>query len=257
MELPEFSIANSQLTILIALFFFIALVYSSVGFGGGSSYLALLALTGISFQYIRSVSLLCNIIVVFGSCYIFFKSGHLNVKRAWPIIISSIPMAFIGGQWPIKQTSFFLLLGITLVLASCILWIQSPKEDQLLNSRFDNTPFKMILGGGLGFLSGLVGIGGGIFLSPMLHFMRWDKAHQISALASLFILVNSISGLIGYVQQRTAIPWNLALPLMVAVFIGGQLGARMGATRLNPRYVKRITAFVIFVAGIKILADNL
>jgi uncharacterized membrane protein YfcA len=257
MELIEFSILNSQFLILIVLFFLIALVYSSVGFGGGSSYLALLAITGISFQHIRPVSLLCNIIVVLGSCIIFFRSGHLNLKRSWPLIASSIPMAFIGGLWPIKQTVFFLLLGSTLVLASLILWTQPAKENQTPSSTLDSTPLKLLVGGGLGLLSGLVGIGGGIFLSPILHFIRWDSAHKISAIASFFILVNSISGLIGYSQQSTPIPWDLAWPLMIAVLLGGQLGARLGATQLNVLYVKRITAFVILIAGVKILLDHL
>jgi uncharacterized membrane protein YfcA len=257
MELIEFSILNSQFLILIILFFLIALVYSSVGFGGGSSYLALLAITGISFQHIRPVSLLCNIIVVMGSCVIFFRSGHLNLKRAWPLIISSIPLAFIGGLWPIKQTAFFILLGTTLVIASLILWIQPARENQSTSSHLDSTPLKLVLGGGLGLLSGLVGIGGGIFLSPILHFMRWDSAHKISAVASFFILVNSISGLIGYSQQSTPIPWDLAWPLLIAVLLGGQLGARLGATQLKVLYIKRITAFVILIAGVKILTDTL
>jgi uncharacterized membrane protein YfcA len=257
MELTEFSISNSQFLILTILFFFIAAVYSSVGFGGGSSYTMLLALSGLSYLTIRPVSLLCNIIVVLGSCIIFFRSGHLNLKRAWPIIVSSIPMAFIGGLYPIKQTTFFLLLGCTLVLASLILWAQPNKENQTSSSSLDNPPFKLLLGGGLGLLSGLIGIGGGIFLSPILHFMRWDSAHKISALASLFILVNSISGLIGYTQQSTYVPWNLALPLLIAVLLGGQLGARLGATRLSVLYVKRVTAFVIMIAGVKILMDHL
>lgn len=256
MEITEFSILNSQFIILAVLFFLIALIYSSVGFGGGSSYLALLAITGISFQHIRPISLLCNIIVVMGSCAIFFKSGHLNLKRAWPLILSSIPMAFIGGLWPIKQTEFFLLLGATLVIASLILWIQPAKENPSTSTHLNSTPLKLVLGGGLGLLSGLVGIGGGIFLSPILHFIQWDSAHKISAVASFFILVNSISGLIGYSQQSTPIPWDLAWPLMIAVLLGGQLGARLGATQLNVLYIKRITAFVILIAGVKILVDH-
>jgi uncharacterized membrane protein YfcA len=256
MELIEFSILNSQFIILIILFFLIALVYSSVGFGGGSSYTMLLALSGLSYLTIRPVSLLCNIIVVLGSCIIFFRSGHLNLKRVWPLIVSSIPMAFIGGLWPIKQSVFFLLLGATLVLASLILWIQPTNENKTSSSALDSTSFKLLLGGGLGLLSGLVGIGGGIFLSPVLHFIRWDSAHKISAMASFFILVNSISGLIGYSQQSAPIPWDLAWPLMIAVLFGGQLGARLGATRLNVLYIKRVTAFVILIAGIKIVTDH-
>jgi uncharacterized membrane protein YfcA len=102
-----------------------------------------------------------------------------------------------------------------------------------------------------------VGIGGGIFLSPILHFIRWGKPHQISATASYFILVNSISGLIGYTQQSTPFSWSLSWPLLLAVLVGGQLGARLGATKFNVLYIKRITAFVILIAALKILNDNL
>jgi uncharacterized protein len=254
MELAALSISNFQLLLIVLAFFFIALIYSSVGFGGGSSYLALLALTGISYVYIRPISLLCNIIVVSGSVYIFFKAGHLNFKRVWPFLLSSVPMAYIGGQWPIKQSTFFLVLSITLIFAAISLWIQDSNNKEL-SVKMDALPVKLAIGGGLGLLSGLVGIGGGIFLSPILHFTRWDEAKKISAVAALFILVNSISGLLGYAQQSQPIPFSLAWPLMIAVLAGGQLGARLGALQLNATYIKRITAFIILMVGVKILID--
>lgn len=255
--MAEFSILNSQFLILIAAFFIVALIYSSVGFGGGSSYLAILALMAINFYMIRSTALLCNIVVVSVGTFIFYKEGKLDFKKSWPLVISSVPMAYLGGLWPIRQDVFFILLGSTLVAVAFFLWLQPEKNSSLSNSKYDTIPFKIFIGGALGLLSGLVGIGGGIFLSPILHFIRWDEAKKISAIASFFILVNSISGLAGQLQQRSSVDWRFVLPLLLSVFIGGQIGSRLGAKKFNPLYVKRITAALILVAGSKILIDTL
>ncbi len=252
-----FSIFNSQFSILVAAFFFIALIYSSVGFGGGSSYLAILALMAIDFYLIRSTALLCNIVVVSVGTFIFYKEGKLDFKKSWPLIISSVPLAYFGGLWPIRQEMFFILLGITLVLVAIVLWLQPEKNTARSNPKYDTVLFKVFIGGALGLLSGLVGIGGGIFLSPILHFIHWGEAKKISAIASFFILVNSIGGLAGQMQKHASIDWRFMLPLLVSVFIGGQVGSRLGAKKFNPVYVKRITALLILVAGTKILVDNL
>lgn len=256
MENVEFSIFNSQFSILVLSFFSIAIIYSSVGFGGGSSYLAILALMAINFQLMRSTALLCNIIVVTGGVYIFYKEGKLDLKKSWPLVISSVPLAYLGGLWPIRQELFFILLGITLVAVSILLWMQPEKTSSVTNPKYNTVGFKILIGGTLGFLSGLVGIGGGIFLSPILHFIRWDEAKKIAAIASFFILVNSISGLIGQLQQHASLHWNFIWPLLVTVFVGGQIGSRLGAQKFNQMYVKRITAVLILVAGTKILLDN-
>ncbi len=246
---------------LIVAFFVIALIYSSVGFGGGSSYLALLALPvfAIAFPVIRSTALFCNIIVVSGGIFIFYKEGKLSLKEAWPYLVSSVPLAYIGGFWPIKEHTFFILLGITLVIVPFLLWSQPPEKREGESTRIPETILlKLILGGAIGLLSGLVGIGGGIFLSPVLHMFRWSEPKRISALASVFILVNSIGGLAG--QFNRGIPelsWEFLVPLLLAVFIGGQIGSRLGARQFNPVYIKRITAVLILVAGLNILKDHL
>lgn len=245
--------------LLLISFFIIALVYSSVGFGGGSSYIALMAQPFFSLlpDVIRPTALLCNIIVVTGGTIIFYKQGKLSWKEIWPFLVASVPMAFVGGFWKLKESSFFILLGITLLIASIFLWIQRD-EKRVGVSRMTNPMNQVVIGGFIGFLSGLVSIGGGIFLSPILHFLNWAEAKKISALASVFILVNSISGLIGQFSRGfPSLDWQLMISLLIAVFIGGQIGSRLGATKFKPIYVRRITALLIFVASLNILKDHL
>jgi uncharacterized membrane protein YfcA len=241
--------------VLVCSFFLIAVIYSSVGFGGGSSYLALLAVMGVSLSILRPAALLCNIIVVTGGTLIFWKVGAVEWRKCLPFLCASIPMAFVGGLWKIQDADFFfILLGSSLIVAAVLLWIQpAPREGH----RVDNLFLNAGLGAGIGFLSGLVSIGGGIFLSPVLHLLNWAEAKKISALASLFILVNSISGLAGQVTRSHDIDWKFIAPLLVAVFFGGQIGSRLGARKFNPAYIKRITAILIVIAGIKILRDHL
>lgn len=246
---------DSTLVILTASFFVIAVIYSSVGFGGGSSYLALMAIMGISPDIFRPAALLCNIIVVTGGCIIFYKERKIDFKKCLPFVLASIPMAFLGGYWKIeRESTFFIVLGVSLVAASIMLWIQPEK---ILRRKSENMALNLGLGGGIGFLSGLVSIGGGIFLSPILHLIDWDEAKKISALASVFILVNSISGLAGQFARTATINWDFILPLLLAVLAGGQIGSRLGARKFDPIYIKRITAVLILVAGINILKDHL
>jgi uncharacterized membrane protein YfcA len=246
---------SSQLLLGVG-FFIIALIYSTVGFGGGSSYLALLAqpffLLGQS--EIRPTALLCNIVVVTGGTYIFYREGKIDLKKNWPFVLASVPMAFLGGYWKISDTTFFLLLGFTLLAASALLWFQPSSSKQY---RSENTSLNLGVGGGVGFLSGLVGIGGGIFLAPILHLMNWDDAKKIAALASIFILANSISGLLGVVANDVKINWTFVIPLLASVAVGGQIGSRLGAQKFNPMIIKRITAVLIFLAAINILRDHL
>ncbi len=252
---------NTEHLLLIFAFGIIALVYSSVGFGGGSSYLALLAVVAVSFELIRPIALICNILVVTGGTYIFYKQGKFNFKRNLPFVAASIPFAYFGGFYPIKEKSFFIILGVTLILASLLLWfqnkIQKLSESENEKPKSDHLVLNVGLGGGVGFLSGLVSIGGGIFLSPLLHLMNWDEVKKISAMASFFILVNSISGLAGQLTRGVQIDWQFTWPLLIAVLIGGQIGSRLGATVFNPFLIKRITAVLILMAGVNILIKHL
>lgn len=248
---------ESNTIILASCFFVIALIYASVGFGGGSSYLALLAQPVFLLlpEEIRPIALCCNIVVVTSGSIIFYKEGKIVWKEVWPFLVFSVPMSYLGGFWKLGYHSFFMILGITLIVAALFLWIQpEPRKSQNgTSSLFLNAT----LGGGIGLLSGLVSIGGGIFLSPVLHLIRWSEPKKISALASLFILVNSISGLTGqFMRGMPSLKPFLIIPLLAAVFLGGQIGSRLGASKFNPIYIKRITSILILIAGIFILKEH-
>ena len=237
-------------------FFIIAFTYASVGFGGGSSYLALLAFIGLGITVIRPTALLCNIIVVSGGCYVYYKQGLLNLKKSLPLIISSVPAAFLGGYLSLQQELFFIILGCSLLIASLLLWFQERFQNNVEENKNASTVTSASLGAGLGLLSGMVSIGGGIFLAPILNLLKWDKPKSIAATASLFILVNSISGLSGYlIASNFEVNWSFTLPLLLAVFIGGQLGSRTGAIKFSQMHVRKVTAILILVAAVRILKE--
>ena len=195
---------------IVLLFFSVAVLYSSVGFGGGSSYLAILALTGIAFTQVRATALLCNIIVVSGNTWFFYHQKIFDWKKVLPLVLFSIPLAFIGGYLKINQTFFFILLGFTLLFAAITMWISKRIVSTDKKSINLNLTKNASYGGVIGFISGMVGIGGGIFLSPLLHLTNWDSPKKIAATASFFILVNSIAGLFGqYTNPDFFIDWSL------------------------------------------------
>ncbi len=241
---------------LIPAFFITALLYASVGFGGGSTYTALLALGGIDAKILPAISLACNIVVVTGGTIRFTRAGLLDWRRALPLALVAAPFAFLGGMTPIKEKSFLTLLAVSLVFAGLALLLQRDQEGQAESVGSASPLSRMTLpfSAAIGYLAGIVGIGGGIFLAPFLHLTHWAKAKQIAATASLFILINSVSGLIGQTKKLAdagqfpdlAQHWPLAL----AVLVGGQIGSAMGIRLLSPRLVRVFTGVLtLYVAG--------
>lgn len=242
------------MTWLTPAFFVTALLYASVGFGGGSTYNALLALAGVDYRLLPAVALTCNILVVIGGTWRFHKAGLLPWKRALPLVVISAPFAWMGGLTPIKETLFLSLLAGSLFVAGAALLLQKDRAHEEAVPDRKATIADLLTGAGVGYLAGLVGIGGGIFLAPYLHITRWAGAKQIAATASLFILVNSIAGLGGQLLKLSstgALPDVAAYwPLALAVIIGGQIGSFAGTKVLSPTLVKRATGvLILYVAG--------
>jgi uncharacterized membrane protein YfcA len=231
----------------------IALLYSSAGFGGGSAYLAVLTVAGVSYQVIPQISLLCNIVVTAGGVWHFHRGGHLDFRRVLPFFILSIPPAYAGGHLEVSPVFFNALLGVLLVLAGARMLMPSPGESNRRKiSTRDQWIIGLPLGAVLGFVSGMAGIGGGVFLAPVLVLTGWTTSKQSAAAASLFILVNSVAGLIGHLVKEVHVDlW--VIPLVAAALVGGQVGSRLGSYHLSSRGVRTLLAAVILVVGIRIL----
>lgn len=241
---------------LTALFFLTAALYASVGFGGGSTYTALLTLAGTDFQLLPAISLVCNIIVVTGGSWRFARAGEVDWKRVLPLVLVSAPLAWMGGLTPITEDAFRLVLALSLLAAGLLLLFQREATAGDGSFRTRSTGFDLAAGAGTGYLAGLVGIGGGIFLAPILHLTRWGSARGIAATASVFILVNSIAGLAGQLMKLSASGGEgvSALlgywPLFAAVLIGGQIGSVAAIRLLSQSLVRRATAvLILYVAG--------
>ena len=239
------------MSILSILFFVTAILYSSVGFGGGSTYLALLLIWGIPYQIFPIIALSCNIIVVSGNSFNYIRAGNLNLKLLLPYLIGSIPLAFIGGSLPVEKKFFEILLLIVLSVAGLLLLFKFKSyDDKEDNYRKIPIIISIFIGGILGFVSGIVGIGGGIFLSPILFLIRAAKPNHIITMASLFILINSLSGIIGQLTKSSVLSeiqnyWFLLL----AVLIGGQIGNFLNLKIFPTRILALVTAgLVLFVA---------
>lgn len=242
---------------LLALAFLVtALLYASVGFGGGSTYSALLALSGLDYRLLPLISLACNIVVVTGGSIRFARAGLTPWRKALVIVALGAPASFAGGLTPIKEATFLALLGASLVLTSLTMLIPVRENKDGAPSQFAR--WMPLAAAPLGYFAGLVGIGGGIFLAPLLHLARWHEARGIAATAGLFILVNSLFGLAGQLLKNgpglfgTAL--GAALPLLVAVVIGGQIGSLLAARLLPPQWIRWLTALLVLVVGVRLLA---
>ncbi len=243
--------------VVLALGFLVtALLYASVGFGGGSTYSALLALSGLDYRLLPLISLACNIVVVTGGSIRFARAGLTPWKKALVIVALGAPASFAGGLTPIKEATFLTLLGASLVLTSMTMLI--PVRENTEGGAMRAARWMPLAAAPLGYFAGLVGIGGGIFLAPLLHLASWHEARGIAATASLFILVNSLFGLAGQLLKNgpdlfgTAL--GAALPLLIAVVIGGQIGSLLAARLLPPHWIRWLTALLVLVVGVRLLA---
>jgi len=238
--------------ILSILFFVTALIYSSVGFGGGSTYLALLLLWGIPYTIFPIIALACNIIVVSGNSFNYIRAGNLDIKLLVPYLIGSIPFAFLGGSIQIEKDLFEILLFLVLSIAGFLLLVnfKSYGDD---NNLYKTLPYiiSILIGIVLGFVSGVVGIGGGIFLSPILYLCKAANPKNITTTVSLFILINSIFGILGQLTKHANFfDLKSYLLLLLAVFIGGQIGNFLNLKIFPTKILALVTSLlVLFVAA--------
>ena len=238
--------------IILTIFFFItAILYASIGFGGGSTYLALMLIWEIPYYIFPIIALFCNIIVVSGNSINFIRSGNINLKLILPYLVGSVPFAFIGASISLEKEIFEILLFLVLIIAGFFLLLESNtfnKKDLKINSI--STIFSIFIGSLIGFVSGLVGIGGGIFLSPILFLLKAGYPKHITSSASLFILINSIFGVAGQLTKEIVLNEFLNYwPLFLAVLIGGQIGSYLNIRFLSNKALALFTSLlIIFVA---------
>ncbi|KPK06699.1 MAG: hypothetical protein AMJ64_08565 [Betaproteobacteria bacterium SG8_39] len=228
-------------------------VYASVGHGGASAYLAAMALAGVSPPDMRPIALTLNVLVSSIATWMFWRAGHFRWRLFWPFAAVSIPFAYLGGAITLPGPIYKLIVGLVLVYAGWQLWRSFRAGDEMREVRAPAVPLAMAIGAGMGLLSGLTGVGGGIFLSPLLLMLGWAGTKQTSAVAAPFILVNSIAGLAaGFVAGTATLP-PLTWLLAAAALAGGWLGAAYGSRRFANPVVRRVLAVVLGVAGAKMV----
>jgi hypothetical protein len=235
--------------LLLCAILLVAFLYSSVGHAGASGYIAVMSLASLSPEVIRPSALLLNILVAGIGTWQFHRAGHFSWRLFWPFAVLSIPLAFIGGAIDVPTRLFKLLVGAVLLFsAAYFIWRPSEADAGPGPSR----PVAITVGGILGLFAGLTGTGGGIFLTPLLLIMRWARTRQAAATSALFILVNSIAGLLGNISNTKALP-ALVWPMAVAVVIGGAAGSHFGSRHFAPESIKRLLALVLVIAGLKLM----
>src|SRR6266850_924506 len=230
-----------------------AFAYASVGHGGASAYIAAMALAGITPADMRPIALALNLLVSAIATYKFARAGYFRWRLFWPFAAVSVPLAFIGGAITLPGHAYKILVGVVLIYAAWQLWRSARAGDEMRAVREPPVALAMAVGGALGLLAGLTGVGGGIFLSPMLLILGWAGTKQTSAVAAPFILVNSIAGLAGtFFAKSAALPGHVWI-LVPAVLVGGWLGAEYGSRRFANPLIRRMLAVVLALAGTKML----
>jgi uncharacterized protein len=227
--------------------------YAAVGHGGASAYIAAMALAGIAPQEMRPIALVLNILVSSIASYKFYRAGHFRWRLFWPFAAVSIPMAYAGGAITLPGQAYKVVVGVVLLYAAWQLWRSAKAGDEMRAVREPPRPLAMLSGAVMGLLSGLTGVGGGIFLSPLLLMLGWAGTKQASAVAAPFILVNSLAGLAAiFVAKTVSLPQYMWI-LAPAVLAGGWLGAEYGSRRFANPVVRRVLAVVLALAGAKMV----
>src|SRR6266511_3337014 len=239
----------SHLVLLFGAVGLIAFLYSTVGHAGASGYIAVMTLWGIAPTTIRPTALVLNILVASIGAFQFWRAGHFTWKLFWPFALLSVPTAYLGGYLQPSASVLRILIGVVLLFSAARLVLRrSDPPETFAPSR----PTAISVGAGLGFLSGLTGTGGGIFLTPLLLFCRWAHIRQAAAVSALFICMNSIAGLFGYFTKVRSIP-SLGFILAAAAIIGGIIGSHLGSRRFAVRVISLCLATVLVIAGIKLI----
>lgn len=227
----------------------IAFLYSSVGHAGASGYIAVMALWGLAPTVIRPTALVLNILVATIGAFQFWRAGHFDWKLFWPFALLSIPAAYVGGYLQLSAAALKILIGVVLLFSAGRLIFRRGDPPNVVPP---TRPIAIGTGAAIGFLSGLTGTGGGIFLTPILLFFKWAHIRQAAAVSALFILVNSIAGLVGYFMANRSIP-SLGAILAAAAVIGGALGSHLGSRRFPVRTISLLLATVLLIAGAKLI----
>ncbi len=228
----------------------LAFLYSSVGHAGASGYIAALTLAGVALEEIRPAALLLNLGVAIFGIWHFARGGHFRARLVWPFLPAALPCAWLGGRLELSPTPISLILGGILLLSAVRFLLPSPRSDE--EPEPPRVPVATLTGAALGFLAGLTGTGGGIFLTPLLLLAGWATPKTAAAASIVFIAGNSLFGLAGFASQHDSLPWHLAI-LLPAALVGGFAGSRLGSFHFSPAVVRRLLAAVLLVASFKML----